>query len=280
MTPARRVPATDVSATEVPPPETPVLEVEAMTVAHGPTVVVDEVSLAVRPGEVVALIGPNGAGKSSLLEAVAGTVATRGGEVRIDGRDVSRRGARGRRRAGIARTHQTPAVLGPSALAEVALAAGTRGRGPAALRRALTPPSDDDRARAHGALRRLGLGDERAHLPSAELGLADQRRLELARALVQRPIVLLLDEPASGMTPEERRALASVIAALPTPGLGVLVVEHDMDLVASVADRVLALDQGRLVVDGTFAEVTAHPDVRRAYLGVPGGSTELVGGAP
>jgi branched-chain amino acid transport system ATP-binding protein len=243
-----------------------VLELSGVTVAYGPVVVVDGVDLAVRPGELVALIGPNGAGKSSLLDAVAGVVPTRAGSIALAGHDLARRGPARRHALGLGRTHQTPALLGPTPVDEVALATGA-GRG--VLAGAVRGLARADQRSARERLDAVGLPTMRHDVSSHGLGLPDQRRVELARALARGPRVLLLDEPASGLPSADRLAFGAVLRSLPAPDRGVLLVEHDMDLVAAVADRVIALDRGRIIASGAFASVAADPRVRESYLGVP-----------
>jgi ABC-type branched-subunit amino acid transport system ATPase component len=238
------------------------LHARDLTVSYGAVVAVDGVDLSIYAGETTALIGPNGAGKSSLLDGLAGIVPA-GGRAVVDGALLT--GSPSRRVAlGLARTHQTPALMGPDARSEVALAACRR-RGVAGG--LLTGPRRGEQERAEELLDRVGLDAAAWRTPSAELGVSEQRRVEVARALATDPRVLMLDEPAAGLPTEERAAFAAMVASIPCEGRGVLLVEHDMRFVASVAHAVVVLDRGRVIATGTFAEVAADPTVRHAYLG-------------
>jgi branched-chain amino acid transport system ATP-binding protein len=243
----------------------PPLAVTGLVVGYGATIAVGGVDLRVDDGERVALIGPNGAGKSTLVDAVAGLVPIRSGTVAVGGRVLDARSVAQRRTAGLAHTHQTPALMGPTPQLEVAVAAGP---GRAVLRGALRPPSAADHRVAGELLDLVGLPVHVHHAPSSDLGLSDQRRVELARALASRPDVILLDEPASGLSSVEREAFAAVLTLLSQRVRGVLLVEHDMALVAAVAHRVVAIDRGHVIAAGPFDVVMAHPSVRSAYLGL------------
>src|SRR4051795_6520797 len=179
------------------------LSARDVRVVFGATVAVDGVDLTAYRGEVLALIGPNGAGKSTFLDAVAGVVPTVSGRVILDGVELEGPPHR-RSAAGLARTFQTPALLGPTPLDEVALAACTRRSVIAGL---LSGPGGRERDEAGDYLTRVGLAADRWTMPSRELGLTDQRRVELARALACRPRLLLLDEPAAGLPLPERQRL-------------------------------------------------------------------------
>lgn len=240
------------------------LTVTGVRVVYGPTVAVDGVDLTAYRGEVCALIGPNGAGKSTLLDAIAGVVPTAAGRVVLDGDDLTRLPPHRRQRRGLARTFQTPAVLGPTPIAEVTLAA-MPGRG--VLSGLARLPRHSERARAGELLERVGLAPAQWSIPVDGLGLVDQRRVELARALAGNPCLVLLDEPAAGLATSERAAFADLLLALPGPDLGIVLVEHDMALVATVAHVVVALDRGGVVATGSYREVAADPAVRRSYLG-------------
>ena len=238
------------------------LHARGFTVTYGVVAAVDDVDLSVYAGETTALIGPNGAGKSSLLDGLAGVVPARGRAI-VDGALLT--GSPARRVAlGLARTHQTPTLMGPDPRTEVALAACRR-RG--VVGGLLSGPGRAEHQRAEELLDRVGLAPTAWRTPSAELGVSEQRRVEVARALATNPRVLMLDEPAAGLPTEERAPFAAMVASIPGEGRGVLLVEHDMRFVASVAHAVVVLDRGRVIATGTFAEVAADPAVRRAYLG-------------
>jgi branched-chain amino acid transport system ATP-binding protein len=234
-----------------------------LRVVYGATVAVDDVDLTAYRGEILALIGPNGAGKSTFLDAVAGAAPVQAGSVMLDGLDLEGPPHR-RSRAGLARTFQTPALIGPTPIDEVALAAMS-GRGVVAG--LFTGPGRAGTDAAAGLLERVGLASGLWRARVRDLGLTDQRRVELARALACGPRLLLLDEPAAGLPAADRQRFADLVASLAGPDLGIVLVEHDMALVSAVAHVVVALDQGRVVATGSYAEVAANPIVRSSYLG-------------
>ncbi len=245
------------------------LRAEHVTVAYDGVLALDDVALDVRAGEVHALVGPNGSGKSTLLKVLAGELA--GGEVEVAGLPHRARGPQDRVRAGIARTPQQTVVLARLP-AEGQVAVGARGGSRerwAVLRHLLATPSsraDTLGPAVDGALCDTGL----SHLREADtsrVAAGDQRVLQVARAAATGAAVLLLDEPAAGMTSAERTRLRTVLRRLVGNGTGVLLVEHDMRLVGDVADRVTVLDAGRVLSTGTMEAVREDPAVRRAYLG-------------
>ncbi|MGC5054580.1 ATP-binding cassette domain-containing protein [Micromonospora sp. DT48] len=235
------------------------LRLEGVSRSYGARRAVDEVSLDLHAGARHAIIGPNGAGKSTLLHLIAGTLRPTAGRIRYAGRDIRRWPPHRRARAGIARTWQHPALARPlTAVQNVLLA--VPGQRLAALR---TGPRAV--AAAHQALTQVGLTDH-ADLPAAQLAYGDQRRLEIAVALAGRPRLLLLDEPSAGLTTGEITHLTQLIRALPAD-IGVLLVDHNLDMVAAVADTVTVLHHGRHITTGTPTDIRDHPDVRRVYLG-------------
>jgi branched-chain amino acid transport system permease protein len=229
------------------------------------------VSLEVEPGRVVALVGPNGSGKTTVLRLLSGTLAADGGEVLLDGEPLPA-GPQARARAGVVRTLQATSVFPESTALENVLAGtgvGRRYGGP--LRTLFSTPlarreGAEARARARGVLADLGLAGA-ADRPASELSGADQRVVMIAAALAARPRVLLLDEPSAGAAPAELERLAALIRRLRDGGLAVLLVEHNLRLVRSVADRVIVLDAGRTIAEGTPDEVSVQDVVRSAYLG-------------
>jgi len=241
------------------------LSCRGLVVDYGVTHAVDDVNLTAYRGEVLALIGPNGAGKSSVLDAIAGTAGA-GGTVILDGMRLDTLRADDRRSAGIGRVFQTPRLAGPTAADDVLLACAPPRR---LLSGALRGPSRADRQRADELLDVVGLPRALRTVPVAGLGLPDRRRVELARALAGTPRLLLLDEPASGLPDEERGRFAELILALAGPDCGIVLVEHDMALVAAVAHHVVALDAGRVLCTGSYAEVATDEAVRTSYLGMP-----------
>jgi ABC-type branched-subunit amino acid transport system ATPase component len=203
----------------------------------------DGVDLDVPAGRVSAVVGPNGAGKSTLFHCLAGTLRPSRGAVRLDGRDVTRVPAHARTRLGLARTFQQLAVFPSLTVAENVRVGAEQGR------------ISDPGAAVERALRLLRLDGPVRSLPAAGLPTGTLRRVELARALAGSPRVLLLDEPAAGLDTDEVAALTRVLRALADDGTALLVVEHDLDLVAGLADVVHVMAAGRIVTSGPPAEV-------------------------
>jgi ABC-type branched-subunit amino acid transport system ATPase component/ABC-type branched-subunit amino acid transport system permease subunit len=245
-----------------------VLKAEALGKVFGGVRAVDGVGFEVQPAAVTSLIGPNGAGKSTVLNLLSGFYKPDAGR-RLLGGQVMPSGAAWRSaRGGIARTYQTSLLFGSlSVLDNVALAL-PRGRLGALLgRQAVGSPAAQ--AKAVALLRWCGyLGD--VHLPAAGLPHVDRRLVEIARALAADPDQLLLDEPAAGLSRQDKQQLATLLRRVADAGLGVLVVEHDMTLVMDISDHVVVIDAGKPLAEGTPAAVQQDAAVRRAYLGEPG----------
>jgi branched-chain amino acid transport system ATP-binding protein len=247
------------------------LRIDAVTVRFGGLTALDDVSLSISPGEVVGVIGPNGAGKTTLFNVVCGFVRADEGDVTWRGRSLRR--VRPHQLAGlrIARTLQGVGLFAGLTAIENVMAGAERTRR-AGLASALLglPRSDRDertlRAAALGALETLGVADVAQRLPGT-LPYPVQKRVALARALVARPQLILLDEPAGGLGGDDMDELGQRIRAL-RGDMAVLLVEHRVDLVMSVCDRVVVLDFGRCIAHGTPAEVRADQRVLEAYLGV------------
>lgn len=257
-------------STETGTRDAPLLECDRITVRFGGVTAVDEVSLDVRPGEVVGLVGPNGSGKSTLLNVVSGLVDA-SGAVRVDGADVPLRKPGRMTRHGVFRTYQTPQVdPGLTCLENVMVASRDRGRRTTAsawLRR--RSMWDRDRTRwteGAEALRRVGLLD-RAHQPAAGLAYGERRHLEIARALVARPRLLLMDEPAAGLSSVETERLVELLEQVAELGGSLLLVEHKIAFLERLCGRIVVLQTGRRIAAGTPAEVWSHPEVISAYLG-------------
>ena len=243
----------------------PALQLARLRKAYGALVVTDDVDLAVAEGELHAIIGPNGAGKTSLIHQISGLLASDAGRVLLHGRDVARAPAHERARAGLARTFQITSVLpGFSSLENVALAVQARSGssfrffGDAAAEPALNDP-------ALACLDLVGLSD-RAQVPARRLAHGEKRQLEIAIALATEPKLLLLDEPLAGTGHEEGARLIATLKRLKGRHTVVLV-EHDMEAVFALADRITVLVYGRVIATGTPDAVRANPEVRSAYLG-------------
>jgi branched-chain amino acid transport system ATP-binding protein len=246
-------------------------ELSGVTKAFGAIKAVDDVSLDVTTGSLTCLIGPNGAGKSTLLGCMSGFHLVDRGVVRIDGHDVTRWVPHRRAGHGLATVFQTTRPLAElDVLDNAAVGAHVRSR-TGFLESMLRPPwqwREQQRVRedAHEALAIVGL-DERAADPAAVLPLGQLRLLAIARALAQRPSVLLLDEPAAGLRAGEKAHLVDALRTLSGRGLTMVLVEHDMQFVGALAERVVVLDRGRVIADGTPAEVRNDRQVIAAYLG-------------
>jgi branched-chain amino acid transport system ATP-binding protein len=243
----------------------PVLRLERVEKSFGALVVNAGISLDIAAGETHGLIGPNGAGKTTLIDQISGLLLPDAGRIAVDGRDVSRLPMPARAALGLARSFQITHVLARfTALENVALAVQARSGSsfrfwhPAAREDALNAPALE-------ALAAVDLAN-RAHIPAGKLSHGEKRRLELAIALAQAPRLMLLDEPMAGAGPEETRRLVATLEAL-KGRVTILLVEHDMDAVFALADRISVLVEGRLIATGLPAEVRADPAVRAAYLG-------------
>ena len=245
--------------------------VVGVTKLFGAVAAVDDVSLSVASGSLTCLIGPNGAGKSTLLGCISGVHAVDSGTVHIHGADVTRWTMHRRARQGLATVFQTTRPLGQlDVLDNSAVGAHLRSR-TGFLESMLRPPwqwREQRRVRdeARAALELVGLGD-RAAEPAARLPLGQLRLLAIARALAQEPGLLLLDEPAAGLRAAEKARLVEALRTLSGRGLTMIVVEHDMQFVGAIADRVVVLDRGSVIADGAPADVRANERVVSAYLG-------------
>jgi branched-chain amino acid transport system ATP-binding protein len=242
-----------------------------VTKSFGAVAAVDAVSLEITAGSLTCLIGPNGAGKSTLLGCISGFHLVDDGEVHVGGRDVTRWPPHRRARHGLATVFQTTRPLEQlDVLDNAAVGLHVRSRA-GFVESILRPPwqwREEQRIRseAKDALHIVGLA-ERASAPAAVLPLGQLRLLAIARALTQQPDVLLLDEPAAGLRAGEKARLIVALQTLKERGLTQVLVEHDMQFVGAIADRVVVLDRGRVIADGTAAEVRGDRRVIDAYLG-------------
>ncbi|SFD67159.1 ABC transporter ATP-binding protein [Methylobacterium sp. 13MFTsu3.1M2] len=256
-----------------------VLSVEGLSLAFGGTVAFAEIDLAVGAGEIHAVIGPNGAGKSSLINAITGLYAPRAGRVRLGAESFARVPAGRLAALGVARTFQNLALFAGLSVRDNVLAglSAARRAGPAA--QILGLPSARREARAHRAaaeavIGRLGLAAV-ADRPAGSLPYGLQKRVELGRALVAGPRLLLLDEPMAGMTATEKAEMTGFIrAARDRSGAAIVLIEHDIGVVMRLSDRVTVLDHGRRIATGAPAEVRADPAVIAAYLGLADGEAD------
>ncbi len=246
---------------------TPILETRGLARAFGALQAVADLNLAVPPGELRAVIGPNGAGKTTLFHLISGLLPPTTGDVIFRGENVTALPAPARCRRGISRTFQITSIFPDLAVLEnvrIAVQLKRGGNYRLAGGRALLDATED---RARESLAFLGLLG-RADDPAATLPHGDQRLLEIAMALAQEPELLLLDEPTQGLSPEDTTAAVAVIRRIARDRrLTIILVEHDMDVVFDLADRISVLHFGQLIAEGTPDEIRANAEVQKAYLG-------------
>ena len=233
--------------------------------SFGSLQVTDDVSLSLPAGRRHGLIGPNGAGKTTLFDLITGEVKSDAGEVFLGNRRLNGVPPDARARAGLARSFQRNNLFeGLTVRENLALACALkRGIGHVFWRRAASFTTLRDEAEANAE--RLGLADHLGQ-PVATLAYGTQRQLEIGLALVQEPLLLLLDEPTAGMSPEETSSILELLSSLPAT-LTLIIIEHDMDVIFGLAERITVLDYGRVLLEGTPAEVRGSDEVRRRYLG-------------
>ncbi|MBW7925409.1 MAG: branched-chain amino acid ABC transporter ATP-binding protein/permease [Burkholderiaceae bacterium] len=270
--PKRRTPslqAEPLPRREQPQPGRPLLEIDAVRVRFGGLVAVNRMSFTLRSGEILGLIGPNGAGKTTMFNLITGVLPPESGRISFLGERIDTLGQRGIAQRGLVRTFQhVNLVSSMSVLENVAIGAHLRGRSGTLAAMAHAERVEDERLLAEAArqLQRVGLG-EHLHEPAGSLALGQQRIVEIARALAADPILLLLDEPAAGLRFGEKQALAALLRRLRDEHISVLLVEHDMDFVMGLVDRLVVMDFGEKLAEGAPQAIQSDAAVLEAYLG-------------
>ena len=243
------------------------LQLNDVGIHFGALKAVDGVTLAVQAGERVAILGPNGAGKTTLFNAITGMTPATCGSVQLEGVDITRMTPNGRAQRGIARTFQiTNLFFGLTVEANLLLAARGRTRLRFAMWRSGAARGSEQQL-VDAALIKCQL-DHKRHVLVKEIAYGEQRQLELAMSLTSAPRLLLLDEPAAGLSPAERVVMADVIRALPDT-LALILIEHDIDLALGLVDRVICMVQGRVLLEGKPDDIRNNPQVQEIYLGRP-----------
>ena len=251
------------------------LELDQLSLAFGGLRALGDLDLTVDENEIVSVIGPNGAGKTTVFNVITGVYEPTSGDVRFDGKSVVGLAPHKITRRGIARTFQSLRLFLNMSVKENVMAAtygATKATPAESILRLPRARREEREVRklAEEVLSFFGqrIAGYRWQQPAYSLSYANRRRLEIARALATRPKLLLLDEPAAGMNPNETHEVTELIGRLRNElGIGILVIEHDMHVVAGVSDRVIALDHGEKIAEGSFDEVANHPAVIEAYLG-------------
>jgi branched-chain amino acid transport system ATP-binding protein len=256
----------------------PLLELDQVSKAFGGLVCIDKLDLDVREGEIVSVIGPNGAGKTTLFNLVTGIYRPDDGDIRLDGESIVGLSPHKITNRGIARTFQTLRLFLNMSVKDNVMAATYGGTHASLVESILRLPRARREERESNAVaeEKLSFFGQRLmgyrwNQPAYSLSYANRRRLEIARATATRPRILLLDEPAAGMNPVETHEITELIGQLRKEGgYTILVIEHDMHVVEGISDRVVALDHGEKIAEGTFEQVATNPRVVEAYLGTTG----------
>ena len=242
------------------------LETKSLTKSFGALTAVNAVTLSIEAGTLHSIIGPNGAGKTTLFNLLTGTFAPTSGRIMFDGRDITGTPAHRVAHLGLARSYQRTTVFPALSLLEnVWVGAFATRRSWKGLLWKHSNDFPDVNSRAFQALKDVGL-ESKAHHPAREISHGEQRQLELAIALAAAPRVLLLDEPAAGLSPDETRKMVALVRTL-KGRYTIVLIEHKIDIIMSVSDRISVMHFGSLIAEGTPGEIQRNPEVRRAYLG-------------
>jgi branched-chain amino acid transport system ATP-binding protein len=253
-------------------PDATILDVDQLTLRFGGLTALDNVSFDIKEGEILGLIGPNGAGKTTCFNAITGVYKPTSGTISFNGESLAGKKRFQITQAGIARTFQNIRLF-PTMTALENVLVGADARHTTGMFSALFRLPKHRREEAEGhqrameLLRFMGLAKQADEL-AANLSYGDQRRLEIARAMATQPKLICLDEPAAGFNPQEKRVLMELIRKVRDQGFTVLLIEHDMRLVMGVTDRIVVLEFGKKIAEGTPAEIRDNPAVIAAYLGV------------
>ncbi|MDX6369672.1 MAG: branched-chain amino acid transport system ATP-binding protein [Gaiellaceae bacterium] len=256
-------------------PEVPLLELRSVGKRFGGLSVLESLDLVVRSGEIVSVIGPNGAGKTTLFNVITGLYPPDEGSIVFEGRDIAGLAPHRINKLGIARTFQSLRLFLNMTVKENVMAVQYGNTRAGVVRSILRTPGmrREEREIRRLAEERLSFFGERLmgyrwDQPAYSLSYANRRRLEIARATATKPRLLLLDEPAAGMNPSETHEITELIGKLRDEGFTILVIEHDMHVVEGISDRVVALDHGVKIAEGSFEEVATNEKVEEAYLGL------------
>ncbi len=242
------------------------LRAEGLTISFGGLVAADHVSFEVAPGEIMGLIGPNGAGKTTLLNLISGIYQCDEGRVYLNGRDVTKIPSHDRARMGLGRTFQTPRFLDRSSIRDNLLLGKDLGDQVGFLKSFLGKRGADFESEVEELMQYAGFSiDWSADINALPFG--QKKRLEIVRSLLAHPKVLLVDEPAAGLNTMELQYVTDLLRYAVSKGVGIVLIEHQMDLVMNVCDRIIVLNFGKLIAEGTPKEVASNPAVIEAYLG-------------